>query len=1057
MKNIFIFLLAAFALVTINVNAQQPGELWGVTYYGGAYSYGVLFKTDPDGSNQVVKYNFDGISGSYPFSNPIQASNGKLYGMAYGGGAYGFGVIYEYDLTTGTYSVDYNFDNTNGGYPYGSLTQGANGKLYGMTYGGGAYGWGIIFEYDPSAATFTKKYDFNNANGAYPLGNLTLGSNGILYGMAEIGGAYNYGVIFEYDPATNTVTKDHDFDYTNGGYASAFNELTMATNGKLYGTTYTGGANGVGVFFEFDPSTKTFIKDFDFNSSISGSNPYSTPIQSSNGKLFGTAVNGLAWNLGAIYSFDPSSNTVAAVGAFSGANGSYPLGGLVQGTNGKLYGMTQSGGAAGGYGVLFEFDPDSLVYTKKLDFNYSNGAFPQFGHLIVLQPQSAPAAPVTTAATSISQNSFTANWNTVSGASNYLLDVAIDSTFSPPTSYVFSNLSVASNSSPVTGLQSGMSYYYRVRASNSFGLSAYSNNIKVTTLLPANTLDSLALVDMYNNLVGGNWINQGNWFHGPISTWYGVTVDSTGRVIGIDLRGNRLRGAIPSSFTNLTALQTLRLQNNSITQLPSGFASMTSLNFINIRGNNLNFDALAPFISMTGINYNPQNNFGSTLSANLIVGGIVYLTDPYDGSSNVYQWKKDTVAVVGATTSSYQFSSSATAANAGVYVLSVTSPLVPGLTINSNPITVNIIPIPPASATTYLLWPGKDGVSNDIPANTVGSYWGDFDNDGDEDILLNNFSNPSSSAELYQNNNNGTFTRLTNANLPTTSGVNYAWADTDNDGYLDIFSSEGWSGSNARSGIFKNNGNKTFQPVAGDTTYLGGSLADYDNDGLIDFVPTTNDLSTPLLQNQGNNRFKLIPNVFNDASAWVVVWADIDGDNDQDILFGGDDNGRSGLYRNDGYGTFTFLNSNTVNTDSEIDAVEGACWADIDNDMDLDLFILGQKCRFYFNDGHGNFTAVSDSLVLGGVKIYGQGSTFGDIDNDGDQDLFINDKTQGTILFLNNGNGTFSQVSASQQSFIPVIYPGYTTVSLADYNNDGFLDLFAPSWSNEQSSLFIQE
>jgi uncharacterized repeat protein (TIGR03803 family) len=151
------------------------------------------------------------ITGRLPESNLTEAG-GKLYGTTRWGGPgatttfNGDGVIYEFDPTTNAYTKKYDFSGgINGGYPYGYVITGNNGKLYGTTYGGAPYpnypnGLGIIYEYEPTTNIYTKKHDFIQNSSLMDigmLGSLWLKSskNGKLYGTSQFG-------LFEY----NTVT-----------------------------------------------------------------------------------------------------------------------------------------------------------------------------------------------------------------------------------------------------------------------------------------------------------------------------------------------------------------------------------------------------------------------------------------------------------------------------------------------------------------------------------------------------------------------------------------------------------------------------------------------------------------------------------------------------------------------------------------------------------------------------------------------------------------------------------------------------------------------------------
>src|SRR4030095_8061391 len=99
--------------------------------------------------------------------------------MTAGGGSNGYGVIFSFDPSTSTYTKLKDFDGTNGRNPTGSLIQASDGKLYGMTSGGGSngtdyggLGCGVIFSFDPLSSTYTKLKDFDGSDGARPFGSL---------------------------------------------------------------------------------------------------------------------------------------------------------------------------------------------------------------------------------------------------------------------------------------------------------------------------------------------------------------------------------------------------------------------------------------------------------------------------------------------------------------------------------------------------------------------------------------------------------------------------------------------------------------------------------------------------------------------------------------------------------------------------------------------------------------------------------------------------------------------------------------------------------------------
>jgi uncharacterized repeat protein (TIGR03803 family) len=93
------------------------GKIYGMTSSGGSGSGGTLFSYDPVSTTFLVLQNIGGAKGANPEGTPMQALNGKLYGMTYAGGSNNYGVIFSYDLISNSYSVLKNFDNTTGANP----------------------------------------------------------------------------------------------------------------------------------------------------------------------------------------------------------------------------------------------------------------------------------------------------------------------------------------------------------------------------------------------------------------------------------------------------------------------------------------------------------------------------------------------------------------------------------------------------------------------------------------------------------------------------------------------------------------------------------------------------------------------------------------------------------------------------------------------------------------------------------------------------------------------------------------------------------------------------
>jgi uncharacterized repeat protein (TIGR03803 family) len=352
------------------------GKLYGMLRMGGANSAGTLFEYDYTANVFTKKIDFLTATGAAPYGSLMASSNNKLYGMCSGGGTGNFGVVFEFDIATQIYTKLMDFSPGLGFGPMGSLCEGVNGKLYGMTNAGGLNNKGTIFEYDTNANSCLDKIDLAMPTGCQPKGSLTLSSNGNLYGMGSVGGLNNSGVLFEYNYSVNNYNVIINFGQSDG--TSPTGGLTLAANGKLYGTCAGGGVNGNGVLFEYDYANNTYTKKYDFIDSL-GSWPTGSLVEVSPGKLYGITGSGGINHDGAIFEFDYLTNTYAKKVDLIDSLGKWPRGGLMKASNGKLYGMTNYGGNTNGTGngVIFEYDYVSNVYTKKVSMTAAGGCDPQ--------------------------------------------------------------------------------------------------------------------------------------------------------------------------------------------------------------------------------------------------------------------------------------------------------------------------------------------------------------------------------------------------------------------------------------------------------------------------------------------------------------------------------------------------------------------------------------------------------------------------------------------------------------------------------------------------------
>jgi hypothetical protein len=357
------------------------------------------------------------------------------------------------------------------------------------------------------------------------------------------------------------------------------------------------------------------------------------------------------------------------------------------------------------------------------------------------------------------------------------------------------------------------------------------------------------------------------------------------------------------------------------------------------------------------------------------------------------------------------------------------------------------------------------GINN--PAKGACVAMVDYDGDGYIDIYVGNggaFLEPLGMPNiLYRNNGDGTFTDVAAqagiADERQTQGA--AFGDVDNDGDPDLYVANDF-GINA---LYLNNGDGTFQDVTqtagvkGAIDIIGGeeapngygaAMADTDNDGYLDIYVVNLGGANILYHNNGDGTFTDVT-AQEDVGAGsamlgagtAVVFSDTDSD------------GRLDLYAANGYGlpSFFYLNSGTGYDDAtgsagvgEHDDAEGAVFGDYDNDGDMDLYVTNTASAegaplpdvLYRNDGSGVFDDVTSEAGLG-IEDYTLGAAFGDLDNDGYLDLYVVVNGGPNILYHNNGDGTFTDIT--QDAGVDDVGIG-ANAALGDIDNDGYLDIY---------------
>ena len=394
--------------------------LYGTTADGGAFGYGSIFKFDPAGTLTTL-HDFDGVDGDRPAGGIIQATDGNFYGTTNGRNGGSHGTIFTM-APNGVVTTLHQFSGTDGSYPTW-LVEGNDGRFYGTTGEGGTSGVGTVFVIDQAGNFATLRHFSGGVNGAYPTHGLGKAANGTFYGTTAQGGAFGrgtafsvtasgafavvrsfngevsgasgliegpggalygasftagafgYGSVFSLDTA-GTLTTLHSFNSTDGAYPEN-RRLFETTDGRLIGTTRSGGPTGNGTVFSVDASgtLQTLVS---FPSTSGPTHPYAGVIRGSDDRLYGTTREGGLHRRGTIFAVVPNG-PISTLHSFTGADGdgAAPYGTLLQSSDGYFYGTSYQGGSFGA-GSIFKIDAEGTLTTLH-SFNADDGQAPYAG------------------------------------------------------------------------------------------------------------------------------------------------------------------------------------------------------------------------------------------------------------------------------------------------------------------------------------------------------------------------------------------------------------------------------------------------------------------------------------------------------------------------------------------------------------------------------------------------------------------------------------------------------------------------------------------------------
>lgn len=334
------------------------GSLLG-TASGGDGSAGVVFRHDVAGAPPTSLVELTAAQGVQLRSRLLQASDGLLYGTAKSGGTFGGGTLYRFAEDGSSFEVVVEFDGASGEAPNGVLVEGGDGALYGTASDAGAFGWGTLFKVNKDGSGYSVLLDFAAATvGGEPNAGLLLGSDGRLYGSTRTGGPLFNGGLFAIATDGSGFVSLHDF--TSAEPWSPRDALIEGSDGRLYGTASGFNGTGSGALFAMQKDGSGFVVlkhlPFTFGTNVDGYAPNASLLEAADGALYGTASLGGTYGEGTLFRIEIDGSDFEVLAEFDGAgHGARPQAALIQAPDGLLYGATEWGGEFG-VGALFRVD-----------------------------------------------------------------------------------------------------------------------------------------------------------------------------------------------------------------------------------------------------------------------------------------------------------------------------------------------------------------------------------------------------------------------------------------------------------------------------------------------------------------------------------------------------------------------------------------------------------------------------------------------------------------------------------------------------------------------------
>ena len=273
---------------------------------------------------------------------------------------------------------------------YDAVIEGSDGRLYGATVNGGPEDGGLVFAMNKDGSGYAILHHFrvSTTNGLSPWGGVIQGSDGRLYGATRHGGTTDAGIVFSL--STNgtgfTIVRSFTTNANDGAYP--LNSVIEGSDGRLYGRTLSGGANNGSAIFRLDKSGTGYTVLHSFNSSLPDfDDSYSGLIQGSDGALYGTTFDDGALGQGSVFRLNKDGTGFQTLHDFADtdSDGGFPYGNVYEASDGVLYGTTSEGGPED-FGTLYKVNRDGSGYRVLRTFTATNDE----GYLPVAPPVEGP-------------------------------------------------------------------------------------------------------------------------------------------------------------------------------------------------------------------------------------------------------------------------------------------------------------------------------------------------------------------------------------------------------------------------------------------------------------------------------------------------------------------------------------------------------------------------------------------------------------------------------------------------------------------------------------------